>query len=138
MFLLHPNMCLVQYPRVLKTKHNVYVFTGRNTAKRNFPKCLNRTFHADKEVSRPFGSSSLFLPLLYDVVTATEFPEAQAESTKAPRKQWPTEPSQTVLRKLADASLLSSDSMTAGGLANESMEPPSLFSFISARNSTRL
>ncbi|XP_075892876.1 serine/threonine-protein kinase Nek3 isoform X1 [Nelusetta ayraudi] len=44
---------------------------------------------------------------------ATEFPKAHAESTKAPRKQWPTEPSQTVLQKLADASLLSSDSMAA-------------------------
>lgn len=47
-------------------------------------------------------------------VTATELPKGQLEDRKAPRKHWSAEPSLTVLQKLADASLLSSDSMRAG------------------------
>lgn len=89
---------------------------------------FNRTFHEDKAVSYCFWSSSLFPPLFYDVVTATEFPKTHSESTKlAPRKQWPSEPSQTVMQKLADASLLSSDSGTPGESVKKRINTSSSF-----------
>ncbi|XP_070826330.1 serine/threonine-protein kinase Nek3 isoform X1 [Chaetodon trifascialis] len=63
------------------------------------------------KVAALLGEKSL---MKTSTVEGMELPEAHCESRKlGPRKQWPSEPSDTVRQMLANASLISSDSMTS-------------------------
>ncbi|XP_068441563.1 serine/threonine-protein kinase Nek3 [Clinocottus analis] len=64
-----------------------------------------------KKVANLLGERSL---IKTSTCEGVEFPEASRESTgPGPRKQWAAEPSETVRQMLANASLLSSDSMAS-------------------------
>ncbi|XP_041796630.1 serine/threonine-protein kinase Nek3 isoform X2 [Chelmon rostratus] len=65
------------------------------------------------KVANLLGEKSLIKTSTFE---GMELPEAHCESRKlGPRKQWPAEPSDTVVQMLANASLMSSDSMASTG-----------------------
>lgn len=72
--------------------------------------CYMILFHSFKLQNFVFDS---LLALWFSAcASAMELPEAHCESRNlGPRKQWAAEPSCTVMQRLANASLISSDSM---------------------------